>query len=1129
MPLSNDLIREFVKSVTPKQQTTSNASTAYGTIVDYNGSKWVRIDGSELLTPFTRTTNVNAGERVTVTIKDHTATVTGNLSSPSARTGDVVEVDSKVSGLEVIIADKVSVEYLEANYATIGSLAVTNAKIENLDATYAKIEYLDATYAKIEDLSATNATIENLDAKFATIENLEAANANIGHLQADFASIDALIFGSASGDVISTNFANAVIAQLGNAQIKSAMIDSISAGKITAGDIITNNVRVLSEDGSLLISDETIQISDENRVRVQIGKDAANDYSINIWDADGNLMFSEGGITEGAVKSAIIRNDMVSATANISASKLDIDSLFTEINGSSNTIKSTKIYLDDKDQTLDVAFETMTTTMTGQGEIISSQGTQITTIQGQINSKIWQQDIETAKNALNEDISILSTKYSTLEQTLDGFQSTVSSTYATKSSVNALTTRVNQTETSITSQASSISSLGTRVSTVEQTADGLVVRINDVETDIESIEVGGTNLLTNSSFSKNLSGWTVSGASITTIDGVTCAKIEGAFGKTYTVNQSILPKLDVNDLTQEYTYSADVRIDNYVAGTTNPYVRLYFSGSTGSVWLGSTTVSGDNDISKLTSGKWTRMTFVVKFASKPAAMSAHMYARDFTGTLYFKNLKLEKGNKATDWSPAPEDVDTSISNAAKTATNYLNFSNSGLVVGDMTASTLGKNVLIDSDSVDIRNGSTVLASFGASTIELGKNNKSSVISLCGGMGTITASNVTINNKAFDALSIESTTIALKCKDFITSTSVDLTEGRSIKSILEFDGFTDTTGISNTTAYIGARGLTNNAAMHLMSTTDGASRVYIYTTKDNSDGASIELLECGIEVWADALSIKAPTTFTSNAAFKNGIEIADSTPYIDFHYGNSTANYTSRIVEQSSGVLTVTGGLKVGDILDLQSAVKLRNGYQIKMAESDGTLRDVMYLGTSNNFIIGNGVSGNTNIYSGSGAVQLYVSADRVQLRNATDTANYTAHFLPGTNGKVTLGVAANRWHSVYAANASIQTSDAREKENIFALNDVHEKLFDRLQPVQFNYINTPSRICYGLIAQEVAEVMDELGIGEDELDLVHHDYWIDEETNESKESYGLAYNNLIAMLIHEVQKLKREVAALKTV
>lgn len=102
--------------------------------------------------------------------------------------------------------------------------------------------------------------------------------------------------------------------------------------------------------------------------------------------------------------------------------------------------------------------------------------------------------------------------------------------------------------------------------------------------------------------------------------------------------------------------------------------------------------------------------------------------------------KFEKGNRATDWSPAPEDVDadinTAANNASKTATNYLNFSSSGLVIGDMTASTLGENVLIDSNSVDIRDGTTTLASFGASTIYLGKNSETSVINLCNGAATM---------------------------------------------------------------------------------------------------------------------------------------------------------------------------------------------------------------------------------------------------------------------------------------------------------------------------------------------------------------------------------------------------------
>jgi hypothetical protein len=57
--------------------------------------------------------------------------------------------------------------------------------------------------------------------------------------------------------------------------------------------------------------------------------------------------------------------------------------------------------------------------------------------------------------------------------------------------------------------------------------------------------------------------------------------------------------------------------------------------------------------------------------------------------------------------------------AKKVATNYMSFTNSGLVVGDMTAGNLGGNVLIDADSVDIRDGQTVLSTFAAKTLQLG--------------------------------------------------------------------------------------------------------------------------------------------------------------------------------------------------------------------------------------------------------------------------------------------------------------------------------------------------------------------------------------------------------------------------
>lgn len=299
-----------------------------------------------------------------------------------------------------VIATKVDAKYVQSHAITTDNLDaiqanITSAVIQEVESDFVRTDSLDAIQAQIKD-----AVIEDLDVDFVTTEQLEAINAQIGLLDTDIAGINTLIFGSATGDVIQTSFANAVIAQLGDAQIKSAMIQDVSASKITAGDIITNNVRVMSEDGSLLISDETMQISDENRVRVQIGKNANGDYSINIWDADGNLMFSQGGITDSAIKSAIIRNNMVSDTANISAHKLDIDSLFEEINGSTNTIKATQIYLDDEEQTLDVSFKKMSTTVNKYSETIQSQGTQIEVVQGQITNKVWQQDITQAINTL---------------------------------------------------------------------------------------------------------------------------------------------------------------------------------------------------------------------------------------------------------------------------------------------------------------------------------------------------------------------------------------------------------------------------------------------------------------------------------------------------------------------------------------------------------------------------------------------------------------------------------------------------------------------------------------------------------------------------------------------------------
>ena len=80
------------------------------------------------------------------------------------------------------------------------------------------------------------------------------------------------------------------------------------------------------------------------------------------------------------------------------------------------------------------------------------------------------------------------------------------------------------------------------------------------------------------------------------------------------------------------------------------------------------------------------------------------------------------------------------SDAAKTATNFMGFDSNGLVIGDRTANTLGKNVLIGNDSVNIRNGSTVLAEFAEKLIAIGKGSPNAVIDFLNGLFQISTIN-----------------------------------------------------------------------------------------------------------------------------------------------------------------------------------------------------------------------------------------------------------------------------------------------------------------------------------------------------------------------------------------------------
>lgn len=359
-----------------------------------------------------------------------------------AQITDLTVVNAKIDNLE---ANKVSIGQLSAIQADIGELRATTAKITDLNVTNAKINFLEAGYVKVDGLlEASSAQIKVLEAETATIKHLVNGNLSSENIQAGGITSDKLT--------------------IANGFIKDAMIDSLNANKITAGQINTALVQVSSASGNLVINDNTIQIRDVNRVRVQIGKDASNDYSMSVWDSSGQLMFDARGLKANAIKDSIIRNDMISTDANIDGSKLNISSVVSSINNSSSTLKASKVQFDGIAQTLEVAFNALKTQADATKTQTESNTTAISVAQGQIKTLI--QDTTITKDGVT---TTLKDEYSRLEQTVSGLNSTIG-----------------KQQTIIDDHSGKITSTNSELSTLKQSVNGLSASISSAQTTINS-------------------------------------------------------------------------------------------------------------------------------------------------------------------------------------------------------------------------------------------------------------------------------------------------------------------------------------------------------------------------------------------------------------------------------------------------------------------------------------------------------------------------------------------------------------------------------------------------------------------------------------------------------------------
>lgn len=382
MGISDELTRQFAKETVGKSDR-DTGKTVTGTAVKYNGSMYVRIDGSDQITPIiSSTVGMKEGDRVTVLIKDHTTTVTGNTTAPSISQDDVnssnQEIVDKITEVEILVAEKASIKDLEAESARIDDLVADNVTIKDtLTASKAEIDQLKAKDVEISgNLTAQNAEIENLkttkldtaiaDIKYATIGSLEATNADIHNLKADYgefkqlstdkfaandASIKKLEAEKANIKDLDAKYANIDFANIGKAAIenlfsKSGMIGDLVVGEGTiTGTLVGVTIKGdLIEGGTVKADKLVVQGEDGLYYKLNVSAEKVSAQQTEYNSLNGSIITAKSITAE-----KVNVNDLVAFGATIGGFHITDSAIYSGVKESiDNTTRGT--YMDDDGQ-----------------------------------------------------------------------------------------------------------------------------------------------------------------------------------------------------------------------------------------------------------------------------------------------------------------------------------------------------------------------------------------------------------------------------------------------------------------------------------------------------------------------------------------------------------------------------------------------------------------------------------------------------------------------------------------------------------------------------------------------------------------------------------------------------------
>ena len=678
MDLDRSLLKEFAKVVNDVGDKPEPKQYVHGTVTTGAGNtKCVMLDGSDMLTPISEVVNAEAGDRVLVSVSNHQATVIGNITfPPSARKEDqAIESangalnqsnqamekakDAQTKASSAITDSSVASALAnEAKSESAKAQEAANTAIQNADeakqlaqASSNKSDETQQLANQVKDsVTAANKDISKLKTEVKTAnDNIASANTKLDTQAGEIATIKETYSTKVETESTKADLTTEISKQVGALQTTiekniSTKTENVALEKKLQTQI-TQNANSISSTVTKVEKLESDTTEQQKNIDKALQDAQAANTAAGVAKSDAEKAKTAADTAQKAADDATAKAESATTAANLAEQK---------VTAADKQLQQAKTDLAESQENL----KNVTTRVGATEQEIADAKEKVDTANANVTKALT--DVAEAKNAAskaneaaskaqgeataaNKAASDAQTKAADAQKVAN--QASADALKAQKD-LAALTNRVTKAETNITQTNEAITAQATK--------------ITETSNKIDNLQIGGRNLVQCSFFTvpqnNGANGYQKKFYGDDVILTENVAKIFKP-NTTYTVSykyrqDEVTPDINVSDddltlIGAMTIYSNAHRYTKYVFNNSNGFEMKAGESTSFKYTFTTPALSATED-------KWS-----ICFYGRRGLKSDGSAVRDLCT---FYDIKIELGNKATDWTPAPEDLENDLHN-----------------------------------------------------------------------------------------------------------------------------------------------------------------------------------------------------------------------------------------------------------------------------------------------------------------------------------------------------------------------------------------------------------------------------------------------------------------------------------